>query len=64
MDGCRLAERRRDSMIEFMAALFFVLASAGILIGAYATQQIDVWLVAALAVMALWRLWDMDWRGK
>jgi hypothetical protein len=41
-----------------MALLFFFAMTMVILVGAYATQQIDLWIVAALAVMILWHVYE------
>jgi len=42
-----------------MALLFFIAVTLVILIGAYAQSQIDIWIVAALAVMILWHVYEM-----
>jgi hypothetical protein len=38
--------------------LFFFAITLVILIGAYASSQIDMWIVAALAVMILWKVYE------
>jgi hypothetical protein len=46
------------TIYETVAILFFSAATLAILIGAYAQSQIDIWIVAALAVMILWKVYD------
>lgn len=47
-----------------MACLFFGATSVGIIVGAYLSKRADIWIVSAVMVMALWALYDMDWRVK
>ena len=47
------------AIFDITAMLFFIAITLVIFIGAYATQQIDIWIVAALAVMILWKVYEM-----
>ena len=46
------------TVYDITAILFFVAITLVILIGAYATAQIDMWIVAALVVMILWKVYE------
>jgi hypothetical protein len=51
-------ERIAEAVFHGIALLFFIAITSVILIGAYASSQADMWLVAALAVMILWHVYE------